>query len=120
MLHAGPGYLGGPAPTRLRAGSLRRRSSWRVRAGIFNPIARHLHDETQAGIRRPRCVACAYAAGLRAGELAASANKRVSAWTLNGAAEMCEEGRSAPEVMLAALAWSSCRVAVAGFCFEEW
>lgn len=59
--------------------------------------------QTQSGKRRHRCVACAYAAGFAAGEQAARPNPRVSAWSLTGPAEMCEEGRSAPEETLSQL-----------------
>jgi len=59
--------------------------------------------KTQAGARRHRCAACAYAAGYRDGTKAAAADHRVSSWLLDGAAEMCEEGRSAPRAILAGL-----------------
>ncbi len=68
----------------------------------LGPALDGLH-ETQSGARRHRCVACAYAAGFDAGKQAAAADHRVSSWSLNGAAEMCEEGRSAPEGIVRAL-----------------
>ncbi len=58
---------------------------------------------TQSGGRRHRCVACAYAAGYEAGRPAADADRRVSSWSIEGRAEMCEEGRSAPEATLRSL-----------------
>jgi hypothetical protein len=59
--------------------------------------------QTQSGSRRHRCVACAYAAGVAAGQEAAARDLRTSSWLIDGAAEMCEEGRSAPEALLGAL-----------------
>lgn len=57
--------------------------------------------KTQSGAHRHRCAACAYASGFEAGKRAAEQDLRVSAWTISSAAEMCEEGRSAPrDVML--------------------
>jgi len=60
--------------------------------------------KTQSGIRRHRCATCAYEAGREAGRLAAAADRRVTSWKVEGMAEMCEEGRSAPVSMLASLA----------------
>ncbi len=59
--------------------------------------------KTQSGARRHRCAACAYAYGFREGRTAAEQDRRVSAWTMSGPAEMCEDGRSAPRVVLEAL-----------------
>ncbi len=70
-----------------------------------SPLAKRLEalHKTQSGARRHRCVACAYNDGFVAGEKAAKADQRVSSWSMGGPAEMCEEGRSAPQAMLSTL-----------------